>query len=82
MPVVLEPRWNSKRTAEATLTGALKGFWRSWDPDFVIEVRADAQIHRTASCEVRFRFPCLSCSPCLGLRRHYLVPGFWIVSRS
>ena len=24
-----------RRTAEATLSGALKGFWKGWDPDFV-----------------------------------------------
>jgi hypothetical protein len=30
-----EPRWNSRCTAEATLTGALTGFLKDWEHHFV-----------------------------------------------
>ena len=35
-----DPRWDPKRTAEATLTGAPKGFWEDWKLDSWLELMA------------------------------------------
>jgi len=37
--VVLTPRWGFKRTAKATLSGALKGFWNGLDARFIADRR-------------------------------------------